>query len=68
MTTENRVRSTDQQPQHGPTCSSDHSGCFQRRCTVNVISDITTLWRNDVPNVDRKNIMAEPAETLEPVL
>lgn len=25
MTTENWVRSTDQQPQHGPTCSSDHS-------------------------------------------
>lgn len=61
----------DPQPQHGLTCISDHSGSFQRRCAVDVIDGITTpatLWKNDVTDVDRKDILAERAETLDPAL
>lgn len=61
----------DPQPQHGLTCISDHSGSFQRRCAVDVTDGITThatLWKNDVTDVDRKDTLAERAETLDPAL
>lgn len=62
------VETRKMQLHHGLTCNFDCNGSFQRRCAVNVTDCITmhaALLRNDVTDVEKKDILTARADTFD---